>query len=299
MESSVSSHRFLNNNFLELQQINRSPIYGYQDLPVMTLEQAVENILSVIPSLPDYVASAKQNCNRTSTLLTWDESAAIYLYSMQTDFFATLNRTLRDEKRHLLKPWFAYLKLLLTALRKLPSFNDTVWRGVTGDIDSSFANNGVQTWWSVNSCSKAVNVVEAFLGVKGVLFAIKVAHGKDISDYSAIRDEQEVLIMSGTRLRMKNMPLTFNNNLLIIQLEEELEANLNIQRYVHQENSIQLNRLTHGRNPFPRMVILTACIKSIWLMHAGYFYEFLFIKIALCIFLDKFYFTGHHCHSFI
>ncbi|CAF5096480.1 unnamed protein product, partial [Rotaria magnacalcarata] len=169
----------------------------------------------------DYVVLAKQYCNRYSPILTWDESAAIYLYSMQTEFFSSLNKALRDEKRHLLKPWFPYLKLFLNALERLPFYNDTVWRGVSGDFDASCLNNDLQTWWSVNSCSKALNVIEAFVGGKGVVFAIKVSHGKDISAYTAMKDEQEVILMPGATVRMKNKPLDFDSRLLIVHLEEE------------------------------------------------------------------------------
>ncbi|CAF4042419.1 unnamed protein product [Rotaria sp. Silwood1] len=227
--TSFKSNRFVSDDVSEFQQANRSPIYGYQHLPVMTLEQTVQELVLSVPGLTNYVALAKENCNRTSSLLTWDESAAIYLYSMQTSFFPMLNKALRDEKRQLLKPWFAFLKLFLTALEKLPSFNGTVWRGVSGDIDSNFANNSVQTWWSVNSCSKDTKVTEAFVGEKGVLFVIKVMHGKDISAYSAIQSEQEVIIVPGTRLCVKSDSFNFIGLLLIVYLEEEPLSNQHIQ----------------------------------------------------------------------
>ncbi|CAM4811676.1 unnamed protein product [Rotaria magnacalcarata] len=218
---SVKSNRFLNDDIAEFQNANRNPIYGYQDLPIMTLEKATASIVPLVSGLMDYVVLAKQYCNRYSPILTWDESAAIYLYSMQTEFFSSLNKALRDEKRHLLKPWFPYLKLFLNALERLPFYNDTVWRGVSGDFDASCLNNDLQTWWSVNSCSKALNVIEAFVGGKGVVFAIKVSHGKDISAYTAMKDEQEVILMPGATVRMKNKPLDFDSRLLIVHLEEE------------------------------------------------------------------------------
>ncbi|CAF3652467.1 unnamed protein product [Rotaria sp. Silwood1] len=225
----MNSNRFVNDDVSELQEANHSPIYGYQHLSVMTLEQAVEKLVPSVSNLIDYVAQAKQYCNRNSSLITWDESAAIYLYSMQTDFFSMLNKALRNGKRHVLKPWFAFLKLFLTALEKLPSLNDTVWRGVSGNINSNFVHNGLQTWWSVNSCSKALNVIEPFVGRKGVVFAIKVMHGKDISAYSAFPHEAEVIIMPGTRVRVKSNPLNFNDYLLIVHLEEEPACDQNIQ----------------------------------------------------------------------
>ena len=149
----MPNDRFVNNTLSELQEANASPIFGYEDSPVLTLEEAVEKIIPLVPSVIDYVTTAKKKYNRHSNLLTRDESAAIYLYSMPTLFFSTLNNTLRAENRHELKPWFAFLKLFITALEKLPTSRKTVWRGVAGNVGSEFADGDVHIWWSVNSCS--------------------------------------------------------------------------------------------------------------------------------------------------
>ncbi|CAF3111502.1 unnamed protein product [Rotaria sp. Silwood2] len=175
----------------------------------------------MIPGLVDYVAQAKENCNRKSTLLTWDESAAIYLYSMPIPFFSDLNKALRAENRHNLKPWFAFLKLFMTALVKLPSLKTIVWRGVWGDIGSAFVDNYRETWWSVNSCSRALKVVELYLGKMGTVFAINAIHGKDISEYSVFKEEQEVILMPGTCVRVNGKSLNFENRLFIVHMEQE------------------------------------------------------------------------------
>jgi hypothetical protein len=44
--------------------------------------------------------------------------------------FRAVNAALRSENREMLKSWFSYLKLFLTALYKLPSQIVVVWRGV-------------------------------------------------------------------------------------------------------------------------------------------------------------------------
>jgi hypothetical protein len=122
----MASDRFVNKNLSELEEANRSPIFGYEGSPLLTLEEAVEKIIPLISHVMDYVATAKNRYSQHSDLLTRDESAAIYLYSMPTSFFSRLNETLRAENRHALKPWFASLKLFITALEKLPSTKDTV-----------------------------------------------------------------------------------------------------------------------------------------------------------------------------
>jgi hypothetical protein len=216
----MAKDRFVNKNLSELQETNRSPIFGYEDSPLLTLEEAVEKIIPLTPRVMDYVATAKKKYSRHSTLLTWDESAAIYLYSMPTDFVSCLNNTLRAGNRHTLELWYAFLKLFISALGKLPSTKATIWRGVNYDDTLTFIDNDVHIWWSVNSCSMNPNRVHPFLGENGTLFAIDAIQGKDISAFSAIPDEQEVVLMPGTRVRCKHESLNFIDRLFVLHLEE-------------------------------------------------------------------------------
>ena len=231
----MSKDRFVNNNLSELKEANRSPIFGYEDSLTLTLEEAVEKINPSIDRVMDYVMIAKTRYNRHSALLTRDESAAVYLYSMSTSFFSCLNKTLRAENRHALKPWFAFLKLFMTALNKLPSTKKIVWRGVYGDVRSLFNNNDMEIWWSVNSCSTDLKIVQEFLGEKGTLFAIEAIHGKDISAFSASLEEQEVILMPGTRVRAKCESFNFIDRLFVIHLEE-----VTLQRLVHLQHKQNL-----------------------------------------------------------
>ena len=217
----VVENRFMDRIISDPKETNRNPIEGYQDMPVLTLEQTVEKIIPLLPQVIDYVTTAKQNCNKNSTHLTLDDSAAIYLYTMATQFCITLNYALRVENRHKLKPWFAFLKLFITALDKLPSVSGVFWRGVPCDVASEYTDNNVQIWWSVNSCSTELHVVELFLTTNGTLFSIQAMDGKDISAYSAFETEQEVILMPGTRLRVKSKLYKFHDVLSIVQLEEQ------------------------------------------------------------------------------
>jgi hypothetical protein len=212
--------RFINNTLSKFQEANQNPIFDYDDLPVVTLEEAVEKIIPIVPDVIDHVSKAKENCNRNSTFLTHDESAAIYLYSMPILFFSRLNTALRAENRRALKPWFAFLKLFITALEKLPSTKATIWRGVNYDDSLTFVDNDVHMLWNINSCSMDPSIVQPFLGESGTLFVINTIHGKDISTFSAIPDEREVVLMPGTRVRRTHESLNFINRLIVLHLEE-------------------------------------------------------------------------------
>jgi hypothetical protein len=216
----MANNRFGYNTLPRLQEVKHNPIFDVADLLVLTLEEAVEKLIPLIPMVTDYVATAKKKYNRHSSLLTRDESAAIYFYSMPTPVFSHLHTALQAENRHTLNPWLDFLKLLLTAFEKLPSTKAIVWRGVNYDATLTFVDNNVYTWWTITSCSMSVSVVQPFLGESGTLFAIETINGKDISAFSAIPDEQEVILMPGTYVRVRSQSLNFGDRLFIVHLEE-------------------------------------------------------------------------------
>jgi hypothetical protein len=211
--------RYFNSTYSEFEKINRNPVFDYEDYPILSIEEALEYVISDIPRVMDYVKTAKNKCNRISNILTLDESAAVYLYSMPSPVYDHLNKALRAQDHNTLKPWLAFLKLFITALEKLPSIRATVWRGVSHDDSLTFVENDVQYWWSVNSCSKAPNIIKPFLGENGTIFAIDVINGKDISTFSMNFEEQEVILMPGSRVRRKNESLSLSDH-IILHLEE-------------------------------------------------------------------------------
>jgi hypothetical protein len=81
--------RFVDSTLSDFQRANNIPIYGYQDVPTVSLEEAVQPMFDLVPSLRDSLFAAKQNFKRSS-LMTDNESAAIYLYTMGTAFFPVI-----------------------------------------------------------------------------------------------------------------------------------------------------------------------------------------------------------------
>lgn len=54
----------------------------------------------------------------------------------------------------------------------------------------------------------------------GTLFAVDPVNSKNISEYSAFPEEQEVILMPGTCVRSKSKPLNYRNHLLIVHIQE-------------------------------------------------------------------------------
>lgn len=103
-----------------------APISGYEKLDVKSLHDACEPIAHLFDEeFKSNIGLAKINSTAPENGLTSDESAAIYLYTLEWNIhedslYVLLNRTLCLSDRTKLHPWFKYLKLFLRALFKLP-----------------------------------------------------------------------------------------------------------------------------------------------------------------------------------
>ncbi|CAF1457163.1 unnamed protein product, partial [Rotaria sordida] len=133
------------------------------------------------------------NCENPSDGLNQNESASICLYTMgweprQRCLYYVLNATLRNENRNKLKPWFSYLKLILTAPHKIPSEKAKIWRGATLNLSRQYEIRKGYVWWAFSSCTRALNVLESdqFLGKYGprTLFNIECRNTKSIQSHS-------------------------------------------------------------------------------------------------------------------
>ena len=217
--SSERKIRFVNDSNDDFLQVNSNLISGYQHLPIVSLEQSVEKIVPFVPDVNNLVNRAIEHCRKGPTL-TINESAAIYLYTMATSFSKILNQVLRAKNPQALEPWLMFLKLFISALEKLPSFPITVWLGITDNFrGSDFVKGQMYTWSSINSCSSDVSVARFYVGRGGILFCINAIHGKDITEYSAFQEENEVILMPGTRLQVQSASFD-EHGINIVQLNE-------------------------------------------------------------------------------
>ncbi|CAM4819426.1 unnamed protein product [Rotaria magnacalcarata] len=215
--SCTRSYRFVESYLPESHLVDYNPISGYRRWPLVSLEDAVKDLASLVPGVESYAAYAKEHCIQ-NTPLSRNESAAIYLYTKEKLFFENLNKALRLEYGAALQAWFPFLKLFMTALQKLPPCQTKLWRGVADITNSNFEEGEVHTWWSVNSCTLDLNVASVFADLMGTLFCIDAIYGRDITQYSAFQ-EKEIVLMPGTFLRVKGTrPST--NGLSIVDLAE-------------------------------------------------------------------------------
>ncbi|CAF1326334.1 unnamed protein product [Rotaria magnacalcarata] len=210
--------------------IMMAPVEGYSDKPLVTLEEAVAQIIVSIPAILTKVEQCKKYAaDYPANNLSIDELAAIKLYTLewspyQDSLYYILNTKLRTEDREALKPWFLYLKLILTGLARLPTNQHRVYRGVTLANDDQYRQGNTIVWWGFSSCSTKRNISEheIFLNETGkkTLFIIDCITGRDISQYSIFQKEKEILLLPATTLQVIRTYRDKQNFYNIIHLQE-------------------------------------------------------------------------------
>jgi hypothetical protein len=117
----------------------------------------------------------------------------------------------------------------MTAVHKLPPCTDaTVNRGVKLAIHHKYNEGDEPIWWAFSSATATLSVLqnEQFLGMAGdrTIFQLQnVRRAVDISKYSAIKAEDERLILCGTPFVVKSK-MNMGNGLWMVQMEEDLSV---------------------------------------------------------------------------
>jgi hypothetical protein len=189
----------------------------YLNEPLVSLEESLNGLLARIKYLDWAIEEANKKCYHENPHgLSYDEAAAIYIYTMEWGGYAlwhryhlyeTFNADLRSKDSSRIKVWFRYLKLLVTALDKIPSIEITVYRGINRDFGKLYAKDTKFIWGSLTSCTRSKEKASEFAGnSSGTVFAISTKKGKDIAEYSMYKTEKEVLLYPGTEYRVVQGP---------------------------------------------------------------------------------------------
>jgi hypothetical protein len=203
-------------------------IEDYDSTPLVSFEESIRPLAHIIPDIEQKALLAKEYSSVSDVHMSIDECASICLYSMEwqpyeSGVYYNLNMLLRNRDHEHMKPWFHYLKILLTALHRIPSKRITVFRGVKLNLLEQYPKGKVFHWWSFSSCTTSVDVLQSehFFGTEGTrtMFIIDCHTGKDVSRYSYFDSENEVLLLAGSRFQVVAC-LDQGNDLHTIQLEE-------------------------------------------------------------------------------
>jgi uracil DNA glycosylase len=205
------------------------PITGVLETPLLGFKDAAGEVAAVLKGLDAYVKRSEEfgrakAGSPVAGKLTADEIAALYLYTCESCFYRQMNAALRHPNRDGVRPYFGYLRLLLSALSRMPCHPGSLWRGVSLDLRAQYPVGRTVTWWGVSSCTSKLSVAMAFLGYRGrrTLFEVTPARAVSIKHFSAFTGEEEYLLTPGTRLRVSGVK-TERNGLCTVKLEELAE----------------------------------------------------------------------------
>eukprot|EP01124_Arcella_intermedia_P032363 TRINITY_DN7533_c0_g1_i2.p1 TRINITY_DN7533_c0_g1~~TRINITY_DN7533_c0_g1_i2.p1 ORF type:complete len:207 (-),score=33.81 TRINITY_DN7533_c0_g1_i2:103-723(-) len=132
-----------------------------------------------------------------------------------------MNEKLRDRTRDI-ATFYPYIKLVSSGLSMLPRVEETVYRGMKGDLKHLFKKGEFVMWWGFTSCTLHVEPILEFIGQEAerVLLCVKQRSGAQINAFSQFPREEEVLLPPGRYLKVESvLP---QGTLFIVNLVESL-----------------------------------------------------------------------------
>ena len=184
------------------------------NLALSSLEDALMPLAATLPHLHPSsgrsVKIARRQAKRAQAKhpnMSIDKCTAIVLYTMEefpreTSLYYALNLALRNQMRHVVRPWRDYVWLLLHALRELPPSTEvTVFRGcktTPADLGLELTKGFEFTWSAFTSTATTQGVMQTFVGQDDgprTLMTIKMTEqvGRDVRDFSVSPGENEIL----------------------------------------------------------------------------------------------------------
>lgn len=95
-----------------------------------------------------------------------------------------------------------------------------LYRGVNLSLKNQYKKGSEVVWFGVSSCTSDPDVARSFMGFgERTLFEIHAPRCVGISKFSAIPDEEEYIVLAGTRLLVKDVT-SAKDGLTTVTLEE-------------------------------------------------------------------------------
>jgi Ran GTPase-activating protein (RanGAP) involved in mRNA processing and transport len=202
----------------------------YEQISLVTLEEAVEPLIEFIPQVKDMVKLVKEKCQQPKDNLSIDESASIMLYTIEwipkeNSFYYIFNRKLSSTNQNELIPLYSYLKLISISLSKLSKLSNRIfYRGIQLDFKTQYSLDKIFLWNSYSSCTSSIDIIDQekiyFNHTNPrTLFIIHSEHGINISEHSFYKIKYEILLPPKQQFQVVSIRQS-NTGLCIIILKE-------------------------------------------------------------------------------
>ncbi|WP_283133659.1 ADP-ribosyltransferase domain-containing protein [Rhizohabitans arisaemae] len=184
------------------------PIRGVFRTPLMDFRHGLTSAARLVPGLDRRLDRShrfgKEYANTSVGGLSADEAAALHLYTCDPAFSRQVNAALRNPDRTQVVAYYAYLRLLFSAVSRLPTRTEPLWRGVGLNLKARYPLGRTVTWWGGSSCTSNPDVARVSLGDRGrrTLFEVLPVRAVGIGGFSAFAGEEEFILAPGTRLKV-------------------------------------------------------------------------------------------------
>ncbi|CAF1136696.1 unnamed protein product [Adineta ricciae] len=204
-------------------------IEKFQRIPLVSFEQAVEPLISVLPTIKTYIQLVKEKWHDPINGLTADESASIMLYSIQWQPYdqclhAMVNFILSESSIHKYEPWLYYFKLLFTALSHLPSIHSIIYRGSKLDLSKHYHLEEVILWKDLPLCTTSMSDLRSETCLDEhelrTVFKIESSNVKDIRECCYSSENTFAVVLPATKFQIVDCYYSTNDHLYWIVLKE-------------------------------------------------------------------------------
>ena len=202
-------------------------IRGFENEPLVSLEEALAPFHGKIDHLSDYIKEAKKKCHYPSENdLTPDESAAIYIYTRKWGngcLYDHLQAAWDSNKPSEMKPWFKYLKLFKTAYDKLPTADEEIWQGKPFDpiLQKELDTDSAPLYAAMDIFSPSKKSVERYLSTVDANEKILIGFqdiGAKLPGAHAADTKYGALVFPGSKLGISNVEQTYDVQSIIYHL---------------------------------------------------------------------------------
>jgi len=170
------------------------------------------SVIALLPMTLDHISalSATERVDDESGLVI--SLPFVTAYTLETPIFRRLNALLRSihvpaQQAQLEQRYGPYFVGLMSEMPRLKAFAGTVYRGIDVPVSLSYySKDSLITWEAFSSTSYDAAVARGFLGARsppvGTLFVIHSVTGRDVSAFSGLPEEKEVLMLPGSQFRV-------------------------------------------------------------------------------------------------
>jgi len=197
----------------------------YDSIPLVTIEQAIQPLISFLPQIENYLQLIKDQCRQhTSDLLTFDQRASIMLYAIiwqpyDQCLYFQLNSILRNFNFDQLQSWRLYFKLLFSSLVQLPSNYSIVYRGSHVDLSKSYQLQKMIHWNDLSLCTNSIEFIHEDVRLK-TIFLIECQTVKYLQSYCYGEQKNLFVFLPGTKFQVVDCIYHENNQRYLIKLKE-------------------------------------------------------------------------------